>query len=630
MPNAAMIFDELARIDDPSVDRALAAALPTADPDARRRIVPLLLERDRPDGCVGLVLHRHLLEPDLQREVDRHTVALWRAVRLATRQRQTQGPANAVRMVRASLAAGLAYLVTEQLRAGDTELAEQSAGCLLWLAQHAATRRAGALHAPIEPHAAAQLLAAVEEAVVHFPAHQQRDALAAMCCLLPRPMPKATAALGDAEHHAVHPMRSLLAEAEQPAARGALIWALGVATLTEPALAGLRRCCAEQTLGEALALAHLLPLSPVRRALLRQKTPPAAGGLWPDEKQVRQMPAAQQRALPRWAAAITHEADELTARLAPLAQADHAETRLAALRQLLAMTREGPAAAIDDCVGRFVGDADETIARIAVWHVLRRKGKWMPQMLAKLVNSPHERVRRLAAQRLAPIGFERLWDGWPQLSFAQRLACGRALVKIDPHFHRLLSERLLTGDRAARLRALSMIGDLRQGAFFTTALTQLARDGDDFVASAAVSALGSSEGEDAVAALRAALDHRDSRVRANAVESLARLEATGHVHDLVRMATQDTNRPRANAIAALMALSAGDAMTALHRMLSDPRPPHRASALWLVEQMGVLDVARDVAEMAVSDPDDATRLRADRVVRELIDLMHSRPRRAAG
>lgn len=626
MSTVATVFDELARIDDPSVDRALAAALPTADADARRRIVPLLLERARHEGCVGLVLYRHLLEPDLQKEVDRHTVGLSRAVRLAVKQRQSQGPANAVRMIRASLAATQSYLVTEQLRAGDKALAELAAGCLVWLAQHAATRRTGALHAPIDPHAANQLITAVEDAVVHYPAHERREALTAMCHLLPRPMPRAEKSLGEAEHHAVHPMRSLLAEADHPAVRRALLWGLGVPTLVEPALAGLRRCCAEQTLGEAMELVHLLPLPTARKAMQRQqKAPSASGALWPDDRQVRQMSAQQQRALPYWAEAISHDVDELLARLTSLADVDHPATRLAALRRLLALSHSEPAERVDDCVARFVSDPDAEIARIAVWHVLRRKGKWQAQMLTKLVNSPHEQIRKLAAQRLAPIGFERLWEGWPQLSFAQRLACGRALVKIDPHFHRLLGERLASDHRDTRLRGLSMIGDLQQGSFFVTPLTQLARDDDAYIASAAVSALGSAEGEDAIGALKAALDHKDARVRANAVEALAKLEATDHVHELIRIATRDANRPRANAIGALMALSAGDAMTALHRMLGDTRPEHRASALWLVEQMGVLDVARDVAEMAVSDPDEPTRLRADRVVHELIDLMQSKP-----
>lgn len=334
------------------------------------------------------------------------------------------------------------------------------------------------------------------------------------------------------------------------------------------------------------------------------------------------MTAHQQRQLPRWAGALTGSREQRAARLVDLGACEDAGVRLAALRRLLAMSSGQPTEGLDNCIARFTTDADAAIARVAVWHLLRRRHSWVPQMLTKLVNSPHESVRRIAAQQLAPVGFERLWEGWPQLTFAQRLACGRALVKIDRDFHRHLAERLAGADHEARLRALSIIGDLQQGAFFTPALIQLARDQDAYIAASAVSALGSAEGEEAIGVLRQSLEHADARVRANAVESLAKLESTDHVQELVKLAGDEANRPRANAIAVLMSLRTGDAMAALHRMLDDRRPEHRGSALWLVEQMGLLEVVREVAEMSISDPEREVRRRAERVVAEMIETMH--------
>ncbi|MEX1016025.1 MAG: hypothetical protein WDZ31_04695, partial [Phycisphaeraceae bacterium] len=65
----------------------------------------------------------------------------------------------------------------------------------------------------------------------------------------------------------------------------------------------------------------------------------------------------------------------------------------------------------------------------------------------------------------------------------------------------------------------------------------------------------------------------------------------------------------------------GEAMRALAVMLNDDRPEHRASALWVVREMGLLAVARQVAEMSLRDPDDNIRQRADDVVRELVERL---------
>ncbi len=123
--------------------------------------------------------------------------------------------------------------------------------------------------------------------------------------------------------------------------------------------------------------------------------------------------------------------------------------------------------------------------------------------------------------------------------------------------------------------------------------------------------------------LEGALSHADSRVRANAVESLDQLKSTKHLEQLLEMANRDEGRPRANAIGSLMNMRAGDALEALVRMLNDPRPKQRTSALWLVDQLGLTDVARHVAEMSITDPDREVKTRAGGVIHHLIDAMRT-------
>ena len=68
---------------------------------------------------------------------------------------------------------------------------------------------------------------------------------------------------------------------------------------------------------------------------------------------------------------------------------------------------------------------------------------------------------------------------------------------------------------------------LNQGAFFVDALKVLINDSDQRVASAAARALGTADRDAAAGALQDALDHPDSRVRANAIEALYELDAAG-------------------------------------------------------------------------------------------------------
>ncbi len=624
MSKIETLYQELARIDDVSVDRALADALPTAESADRARMADLLLQRLRPEGCLGLVLYYDLFEPSLQDRIAGQAAALVRPIRQATTLTRTKGPLHAILLIRRGMAARLAYLVTGQLRSGDAKVTGPAADCLSHLALQADTGRHNGMPAAIDPASARQLLSAVEEAVVHFAAHHQPQVLIALCNLLPRPAKQSTEVLANPEHAAVGPMRNLLSRAEQPAVRRSLLWAAAIPTLTEPALAGLRCCATTGQLGDALELAHLLALPAMRKPLLRVHTPDE---LWPNDQQMRQMTAAQLRMLPRWSTALTFDDGQRLIKLTNLARVADPPTRLSALRELLTMARQqsAEATAIDDAIARFAGDSDVQIASMTVWHLLHRRYRKLPQMLARLANSPHQKVRQIAARRLAPIGFERLWDHWQQLTSEQRRSAGRALIKIDPSFHRLLGERLERSERNDRLRALSVIDELNQASFFTTPLIQLLGDEDEYIVSAAVAALGSAEGPAAISALRGALDHSDSRVRANAVEALARLETSDHVQQLIKIASEDVNRPRANAIAALMALRTDEALTALQSMLDDRRSEHRRSALWLVEHLSLIDVVRNVAEMSISDPDEPTRQRAERVVYELMQAMQSEP-----
>lgn len=617
MSSQAML-SVLSRVDDASVDEALAAALPTADVADLPAIVDLILARGRIEGTLGLVCHYHALtEPLADRVIDR-VGDLFRALREAARLPQATAIENALQIIAASGEMRLAYLVSERLRHGDEPLRDAAGQALLALTRRAVERDA-ADQPRVSARHAAFLYAAVEEAVQLYRHHEQQRVVEAVFMLVPRPLPLVTAQLDDWPNPVVEVFRSMLSQPDDATRAAALLPMLRHPALATAIYSGLHRAAASQQLAAALGHGHLLILPAVRRQLLHVPRPEA---LWPQREELALWPPGATRQLPGWLAALPLEVEGRVPHLVELRLQPDPMTRLAALRQLIGAT-DDPARDFGNALAAYCDDAEEAIAVIALRELIRRQWSGLPTLLPRLVNGPHARVRAIAAAHLAPLGFDRLWQSWTRLSRQQRLAGGRALIKIDPRFHESLGRRLASSDRDTVVRALSMIAELHQGSFFEQALLQLAAHRDRKIASAAVRALGSAESPEARDHLRAALEHSDARVRANAVEALEQHEQSQHVQKLVAMAVEDNNRPRANAIKALLEMGLEQAMSALKRMLADPRPAHRRSALWLVETLGLFQVARQVADLAAADRDPQIQQKARQVIAELRGAMHA-------
>ena len=644
------IYDRLAIEPDESIDLAMAAALPTADAVACGYIAQTLLKRKHAPSLTALVVHYHRLEPPVQQLVIDNVLDLYRPLREATELRSTAGPANAMAIIRRACHPKLAYLALSELKTGIEAVRPEAAACLLEMCRAVvaalpspgsdalpgtgagvrATTPALPVSSdaspdprpvlpasPIDALATLTLQEAVEEALRLYQYHNQADVLRAIATLAPRAMPGTVAAI-EARGSAVQPaLRWMIETADDEAVRRSLLAWARVSTLQNSVMSGVSRTISRGTFGEVLSLGHLAAAGTLAQKLRNSEAPET---LAPSADAIASMTAAQRRALVHWLRPLNIEADRKAAIIAPLTRDDDPSVRLAALRLLI---DSAPLIEVTDLISNLCRDADVTIARIAMRHLIRARWPGMTHLLLKLLHSQHTEIRKLAARRLAPVGFEKLWEAWPRLSMSQQLAAGRALLKLDPSFPRMLGERLNSPDRAVRLRALAIIRGLNQGSLFEPALLALARDPDPVIASAAVRVLGTTPTPQSAEVLEQHLRHEDSRVRANAVEALQALNVTKHVDQLLKMAAEEDPRPRANAINALMQMRTADAMHALLRMLADDRPDQRTSALWLVDHLGVVEVARHIAEMAISDGDASVKQRAGLVVENLIGLLNA-------
>lgn len=623
MPRLQSIFKFVNAIPDSSVDQAMAAALATADPQATRLIADSILQRGHPKGTIGLILHYHRLPSDIQTSVIQRVTDFYRPLRQVAGHTAVQGRANVIEIVRRSRHARLAYLLAEELRRGPTSLYTPAAEALLELAKWAASDPDPACEAYYDPVSAQFVQSAIADSLAAFAHHGRREVLFAAMQLAPRPMADVVRHFTDVRAPATEAMRILLESATDMTTRRSLLAFIAVPTLSRSAMTGVRVAVRDGNLDEVLATGHMLKLPDVAAAISQIGDSVA---LTPRQDAIHAFPPHAGRYLPTWINALPSERPAKVHTMDSLRRSPHSTVRLAALRMLMRYAEQPDSHQATSAIVPFCHDSDVRIARIALRYLTRRQYAGLHALLLKLVNSTHEQVRRLAGRQVAPIGFAKLWQSWPKLSYSQQVAAGRALIKIDPRFHVQLGEKLVAADLDSRLQAMAIIRLLNQAEFFEPALIELAGNGDDMIASAAVRALGTSQSPLAASTLQRALEHSNSRVRANAVEALHQQQYDSHVDRLVEMSETDDNRPRANAIGALMEMRFGDAIASLANMLNDERPMHRVSALWLVDHLGLHDMARHVAELAVEDSDANVRHRANQVVHRMIESMRSQSR----
>ena len=608
------------------IDQALSAALPHALHGELTDLGLAMLHRGKANGVESLVSEYHRLPEVLKLKLVEQAEQFSTSIRRAAG-KSTPAARNALTIVEQAGSARLAYLVTSMCRHSDPDIRSQAGQCITQLTQRAACPQHTSQPPQLDAVSARYLTEAIEQAVVLYSRHEHPALLGAMLWLLPRPIPEIKTALSRLDHAAVQPLQQLISDKPNPATRRALLILIGTRQLADTCRAALAQAMSSSVLAESLSMGHCLALPATRQALKRIPSPHTH---WPDAPQLQQMPSHARRWLPKYLDAISpNDPQEQVVRLAMLANKTDTATRLAVLRQLLVLSKltapdDQPAAEnAKDTLALLTRDPESAIARTALWQLIRCNYAGLPRILAGLVNSRHASIRHVAAKQLAPLGFDRLWASWPKLDPKRRIAAGRALIKIDGDFHRHLGNRLASRAPDTRIRALVITAALNQGSFFEDALLELCTSDDQRVVASAIKALAGCSSDAAQQTLQLAIEHDDTRIRANAIEALGHTQAAANLDKLLDIAQDTDQRPRANAIKTLIELRAKDALPSLTRMLGDNRAPHRISALWLIDELGILQLARLVAEMSLNDTDEQVKHQASRVIQHLIeDLDH--------
>lgn len=656
MPIADELYSEMLRLDDPTVDAAIMAALPTAGLKKRQALARDLVSRGNLDGQVSVLSQWPNLDDELRESLVAQAPKLASALRKLCSLRQNVLTGIALEIIDRAGSMELSYLVTEQLRRGDPPTRDRAGAILVNLARRAAELDHPQGIAPTSQadsptdHQLHALIETVQQAIVQYANHDHPSVVQAWLLIWPLGTPLADQAIALPEQAVHTPLAQRLAYPQEPEDYAALIPSLATKTTVSPALHGLARAVRGHQLAQVLQSWPHLKQPAVRMGLRRVNRPQT---LIPDARQIKAMPVNARLGLPLFLAQLPLDPAELTVHLSTFAEDDAPGVRLSALRELIRlatppsaaapvlapvmpgaepariesthiMLRHDPAAV--DALPRYLNDADASVAKLALRALIRLRPKQLPRLLAQAVNSEHDAVRQLATGYLAPMSYDKLWQNWWKLSQRHRLEMGRAQIKIDPAFHAQLAESIALGSSHDQFKALDMIATLNQGSFFTAALQKLARHQNPAMIASAIKALGTAPASQAKDALESALRHPDTRVRANAIEAVAQSHHDGFSQQVRAMADREENRPRANAIKALIEHGSPDGLPALQLMIDDPDPRHRISALWVVRSLGLTPMTTLTAEMAVSDPDRDVRKAAQSTAQHLIETI--RPQEA--
>ncbi|MFO0834829.1 MAG: hypothetical protein U0638_07650 [Phycisphaerales bacterium] len=284
------------------------------------------------------------------------------------------------------------------------------------------------------------------------------------------------------------------------------------------------------------------------------------------------------------------------------------------------------------------------------------------RLASRLARAPVPAVRHIARQDMAA------YDWAVESSPASRLAARHMLARDPEGATRRLLEELESPDVRRRMAAIGVIRALSLHEAFAARLIAIAREStphlpvptpitnppspipgvpEDFskteagaarssagprLRATAISALSdgpmlASSSRDAERVIEECLHDADTRVRANAVEAVARRvrhspSASDHaLLTLLELKDDGAHRARANALRGLLETAAGEpSLEGVRAMLADERPMHRLAGVWLAGRVlpGVKPVISArygelvgaVKRMAEKDADEHVRRRA--------------------
>lgn len=229
------------------------------------------------------------------------------------------------------------------------------------------------------------------------------------------------------------------------------------------------------------------------------------------------------------------------------------------------------------------------------------------KLLAPLINSENDNVRRAAVRAIAEDSLKKYLTAFDSLDESVREIAGKAIAKMDPRMVDKLADELRSMDPGRRLKAIRVLGIIDKEKEVEPLLLELVRDPDRKVRATVVKTLGILGSVEALKHLIRALSDPDRRVMANAIEAFEDISDPRMADLLFPFLKYPDNRIRANTAKVLFNLGYPEVKSVLFEMLSDSDEHMRLSAVWALGELGIKEAESYLADIAVGDISDRVR-----------------------
>lgn len=630
MPERCAIYDLLRRSPLSAADDALADALPLLDEPYRTRAADVLLARASQTGLLALVSSFDQFREATRDEIVRQNSKFFAALRVAVRSARLETRENAVTIIHRAENQRLAYLLSAAVNDASARIRQAAATALhalaeayyrteeetLSLLRDAATDDAEAASVglrvmQIVHEERKYLVQTLTEALTNYGEHHHFEVVEAAMMFPLELKSKLFEQAGQRRGMFTHAMNEVFARSDSPRLATFAYLAL---TRPETRNTALKRIASREDPAFFAAM--------IDRSWLLKDAALARG--WAHVRQlawlvdgaeaIQDLPEATQHRAPAWLMASGLPADLKQEILTQLLSAPCPETVRATVWALVGASGQVSSLALE----RAARHEDPEVRRIAARALQRRR------TLHGAIRRRHASERGGAPTRPEQ-QFDDVWECFEQLDAADAALLGQRLRAGPRSFLSRTTAMLLSKNSDQRGRALRMISSLRIVDLFIGELAQLSTDEDGYVRSMVMTALAQVATGGSRRILERAMFDSDPRVIANAIDALARLRDGFRPKVITPFLDHGDNRVRANAIRALLMHRVPNAAESLHRMLNDPRRAHRVSALWLVDRLGIPQLAARAEEMSRSDADSSVRRLASQVARKLASKAPNSP-----
>ncbi|MBN1764319.1 MAG: HEAT repeat domain-containing protein [Sedimentisphaerales bacterium] len=594
MSQAQKIYEFFSQSKNPAADKALALALSRSESPYNYAIFETILERGHPAGTIELVEKYHLYPQDWQHLIHQNVDRLYPALRRTANSPSLQDKLNALSIIRRCRYFHLADLVVNMLWDQDYQVVRLANTVTLELAREWAVQSSyqdsldisetNLPYHQIPPHRETDrqiMTTALSRAVNQFgKLHNQQEVVLAGMYFAPAHWQNFWENCFEPHHQVGRLVRRYLTNCHDPLLADFFLSALGNSQL---------RAVTARTLAQLDKPTFICKLTwiydrehndDINQGLNLVKK---VNWLSPDILNITSLAPPDQVRLVTFISALN---------LNPLAAVNYVRQFIntvsePALLKSMEIFMELPTSQAAVNLEHVLHCPHEHAAEKALAHIIRLNPKNLARIMIDQFENPHPKVRAAAQGYFRKIAFNSYWHRFDQLSRQEQITAGLAIHKIDPDIVTHWQKRARSAAIQDRMKAIHMARLLKINDRCGKALQDLAADYDRKVRSYAVAALGEIEDKkqsDIDRTLSRALQDKDERVRANAIEALEKRDAQQAIEYIDPLSQSPNSRIRANAIKALLNWKVDTARGAIDQMLHDPRTAHRRSAFWVVQQ----------------------------------------------